>query len=54
MTDLKLKKLVYLYLMNYAMALPDLAIMAFVNDCEDPIPRFGGEYLCDPLRKFYR
>ena len=40
MTDLELKKLVYLYLMNYAMAQPDLAIMDFVNDCEDPIPRW--------------
>ena len=41
MTDLELKKLVYLYLMNYAMAQPDLAIMAvntFVKDCEDPNP----------------
>ena len=39
--NLELKKLVYLYLMNYAKAQPDLAIMAvntFVKDCEDPNP----------------
>lgn len=39
--NLELKKLVYLYLMNYAKNQPDLAIMAvntFVRDCEDPNP----------------
>ncbi|CAD5115359.1 DgyrCDS4338 [Dimorphilus gyrociliatus] len=39
--NLELKKLVYLYLMNYAKTQPDLAIMAvntFVKDCEDPNP----------------
>ena len=38
---LELKKLVYLYLMNYAKSQPDLAILAvntFVKDCEDPNP----------------
>jgi AP-1 complex subunit beta-1 len=35
----ELKKLVYLYLMNYAKSQPDMAIMAvntFVKDCEVP------------------
>eukprot|EP00128_Syssomonas_multiformis_P015627 Colp12_sorted_trinity150504_noHs@17712 len=39
--DLELKKLVYLYLMNYAKSQPDMAIMAvntFVKDCVDPNP----------------
>ena len=39
--DLELKKLVYLYLINYARAQPELAIMAvnsFVNDTRDPSP----------------
>jgi AP-1 complex subunit beta-1 len=39
--NLELKKLVYLYLMNYAKTQPDLAIMAvntFVKDCVDPNP----------------
>ncbi|KAI5930312.1 AP-2 complex subunit beta [Manis javanica] len=39
--NLELKKLVYLYLMNYAKSQPDMAIMAvnsFVKDCEDPSP----------------
>eukprot|EP00117_Sycon_ciliatum_P021503 scpid30341/ scgid18829/ AP-2 complex subunit beta; AP105B; Adapter-related protein complex 2 beta subunit; Adaptor protein complex AP-2 subunit beta; Beta-2-adaptin; Beta-adaptin; Clathrin assembly protein complex 2 beta large chain; Plasma membrane adaptor HA2/AP2 adaptin beta subunit len=39
--DLELKKLVYLYLMNYAKTQPDMAIMAvntFVRDCDDPNP----------------
>ena len=39
--NLELKKLVYLYLMNYAKSQPDLAIMAvntFVKDCDDPNP----------------
>ena len=39
--NLELKKLVYLYLMNYAKSQPDLAIIAvntFVKDCEDPNP----------------
>ncbi|PAA64094.1 hypothetical protein BOX15_Mlig023109g6, partial [Macrostomum lignano] len=39
--NLELKKLVYLYLMNYAKTQPDKAIMAvntFVRDCEDPNP----------------
>ncbi|KAK3097948.1 hypothetical protein FSP39_014752 [Pinctada imbricata] len=39
--NLELKKLVYLYLMNYAKSQPDLAIMAvntFVKDCEDSNP----------------
>jgi AP-1 complex subunit beta-1 len=40
-TDIELKKLVYLYLINYAKQQPDLAIMAvnsFVNDSRDPNP----------------
>jgi len=39
--NIELKKLVYLYLMNYAKSQPDMAIMAvntFVRDCEDPNP----------------
>jgi hypothetical protein len=39
--NLELKKLVYLYLMNYAKSQPDLAILAvntFVKDCDDPNP----------------
>ncbi|CAL8461997.1 g1528 [Coccomyxa elongata] len=39
--DLELKKLVYLYLINYAKSQPDLAIMAvntFVKDSQDPNP----------------
>ncbi|XP_035206561.1 AP-1 complex subunit beta-1-like isoform X2 [Stegodyphus dumicola] len=39
--NLELKKLVYLYLMNYAKSQPDMAIMAvntFVKDCEDANP----------------
>ena len=39
--DIELKKLVYLYLMNYAKSQPDMAIMAvntFVRDCDDPNP----------------
>lgn len=39
--NLELKKLVYLYLINYAKTQPDLAILAvntFVKDCEDPNP----------------
>ena len=39
--NLELKKLVYLYLMNYAKSQPDLAILAvntFSKDCEDPNP----------------
>lgn len=39
--NLELKKLVYLYLMNYAKSQPDMAIMAvntFVRDCDDPNP----------------
>eukprot|EP00163_Fabomonas_tropica_P015551 TRINITY_DN28362_c0_g1_i1.p1 TRINITY_DN28362_c0_g1~~TRINITY_DN28362_c0_g1_i1.p1 ORF type:complete len:940 (-),score=328.76 TRINITY_DN28362_c0_g1_i1:243-3062(-) len=38
-TDVELKKLVYLYVMNYAKSNPDLAIMAvntFVKDTQDP------------------
>uniref|UniRef100_A0A8R1TYM3 AP complex subunit beta n=1 Tax=Onchocerca volvulus TaxID=6282 RepID=A0A8R1TYM3_ONCVO len=61
--NVELKKLVYLYLMNYAKSQPDLAIMA---DCEDPNPLIRAlavrtmgcirvdkitEYLCEPLRK---
>lgn len=40
-TDLEQKKLVYLYLMNYAKANPELCILAvntFVQDTEDPNP----------------
>ena len=40
-TDLQLKKLVYLYLINYAKEQPELAIMAvnsFVNDSRNPNP----------------
>eukprot|EP01052_Picozoa_sp_SAG31_P034396 SAG31_NODE_4014_length_3664_cov_2.541094_1_plen_904_part_00 len=40
-TDVELKKLVYLYLINYAKQKPDLAIMAvnsFVSDAKDPNP----------------
>lgn len=39
--NLELKKLVYLYLMNYAKTQPDMAIMAvntFARDCDDPNP----------------
>ena len=39
--NLELKKLVYLYLMNYAKTQPDLAILAvntFSKDCEDSNP----------------
>lgn len=39
--NLELKKLVYLYLMNYAKSQPDMAIMAvntFAKDCKDPNP----------------
>eukprot|EP00731_Ephydatia_muelleri_P022589 Em0015g172a len=39
--NLELKKLVYLYLMNYAKSQPDLAILAvntFAKDCDDPNP----------------
>uniref|UniRef100_A0A183C3Z3 AP complex subunit beta n=1 Tax=Globodera pallida TaxID=36090 RepID=A0A183C3Z3_GLOPA len=39
--NVELKKLVYLYLMNYAKSQPELAVMAvntFVKDCEDPNP----------------
>ncbi|CAD5120831.1 DgyrCDS9385 [Dimorphilus gyrociliatus] len=39
--NLELKKLVYLYLMNYAKSQPDLAILAvntFVKDCDDSNP----------------
>ncbi|XP_055343172.1 AP-1 complex subunit beta-1-like [Paramacrobiotus metropolitanus] len=39
--NLELKKLVYLYLINYAKTQPDLAILAvntFVKDCDDPNP----------------
>merc|ERR1712168_1502639 len=39
--NLELKKLVYLYLMNYAKSQPDMAILAvntFVKDCEDANP----------------
>ena len=40
-SDVELKKLVYLYLMNYAKSHPDMAIMAvntFARDCEDHNP----------------
>ena len=43
----ELKKLVYLYLMNYAKSQPDMAIMAvntFVKDCEDPNPLIRQEF----------
>ena len=39
--NLELKKLVYLYLMNYAKSQPDLAILAvntFAKDCDDTNP----------------
>ena len=39
--NLELKKLVYLYLMNYAKSQPDLAILAvntFPKDCDDTNP----------------
>nr|CDS20191.1 AP 1 complex subunit beta 1 [Echinococcus granulosus] len=39
--NLELKKLVYLYLMNYAKTQPDTSIMTvstFVRDCDDPNP----------------
>ena len=39
--NLELKKLVYLYLMNYAKSQPDLAILAvntFAKDCDDSNP----------------
>jgi vesicle coat complex subunit len=39
--NLELKKLVYLYLMNYAKTQPEMAILAvntFAKDCNDPNP----------------
>jgi len=39
--NLELKKLVYLYMMNYSKSQPDMAIISvntFVKDCEDPNP----------------
>jgi vesicle coat complex subunit len=39
--NLELKKLTYLYVMNYAKAQPEQAILAvntFVKDCQDPNP----------------
>merc|ERR1719264_1707470 len=48
--NLELKKLVYLYLMNYAKAQPDLAIMA-VNTMGCIRVDKITEYLCEPLRK---
>jgi len=38
--NLELKKLVYLYLINYAKSQPDLALLAvntFVKDANDPV-----------------
>jgi AP-1 complex subunit beta-1 len=38
--NLELKKLVYLYLINYAKSQPDLAMLAvntFVKDANDPV-----------------
>ncbi|KAF9047182.1 Adaptor protein complex beta subunit [Hymenopellis radicata] len=63
--DLEQKKLVYLYLMNYAKTQPELVILAvntFVKDTDDPNPSsahwlFGQwiiDYLCDPLQKCLR
>ncbi|MCI13335.1 beta-adaptin-like protein B-like, partial [Trifolium medium] len=61
--NLELKKLVYLYLINYAKSQPDLAILA---DSQDPNPLIRAlavrtmgcirvdkitEYLCDPLQR---
>ena len=40
--NLELKKLVYLYLINYAKTQPDLALLAvntFVKDANDPVSR---------------
>merc|ERR1711983_399490 len=39
--NLELKKLVYLYMMNYSKSQPDMAIISvntFVKDCDDPNP----------------
>ena len=39
--NLEMKKLVYLYVMNYAKSQPDMAILTvstFVRDCHDPNP----------------
>lgn len=41
--NLELKKLVYLYLINYAKTQPDLALLAvntFVKDANDPVSSF--------------
>lgn len=41
--NLELKKLVYLYLINYAKTQPDLALLAvntFVKDANDPVSPF--------------
>ena len=41
--NLELKKLVYLYLINYAKSQPDLALLAvntFVKDANDPVSLF--------------
>ncbi|KAF7348459.1 AP complex subunit beta [Mycena venus] len=54
--DLEQKKLVYLYLMNYAKTQPELVILAvntFVKDTDDPNPLII-DYLCDPLQKCLR
>jgi Adaptin N terminal region len=49
----ELKKLVYLYLMNYAKSQPDMAIMAvntFVKDCEvSNLPVLYPAVLADPV-----
>ena len=52
--NLELKKLVYLYLMNYAKSQPDMAIMAvntFVKDCEDPNPLIRCVWVCNKTRQ---
>ncbi|KAL3097457.1 hypothetical protein niasHS_003905 [Heterodera schachtii] len=64
--NVELKKLVYLYLMNYAKSQPELAVMAVNTFVKDPNPLIRAlavrtmgcirvdkitEYLCEPLRK---
>uniref|UniRef100_A0A3B4DY89 AP complex subunit beta n=1 Tax=Pygocentrus nattereri TaxID=42514 RepID=A0A3B4DY89_PYGNA len=50
--NLELKKLVYLYLMNYAKSQPDMAIMAVNTFVKVAVSvSFITEYLCEPLRK---
>ena len=50
--NLELKKLVYLYLINYAKTQPDLALLAvntFVKDANDPVRFLNTCHLINPL-----